>query len=147
MVREQRGMPLVTTPRSYSGPEDLTSTLVLVPGGRDLDLTPAARNTIRDGVRRSFSRPTLRQARHPMVQPRRSPTNLQDDTPQRAFPAAPSAIDWGYCGVGVSFVRSLGWIFVFVLLLVGGVATAQDGRGWLGADVVDVTKAEADKFT
>ena len=32
-----------------------------------------------------------------------------------------------------------------VLLLLGG-ASAQDSKGWLGADTLDVTKAEADKL-
>jgi WD40 repeat protein len=31
-------------------------------------------------------------------------------------------------------------------LLISGAAAAQDGKGWLGADVHDVTKAEADKL-
>lgn len=43
-------------------------------------------------------------------------------------------------------MRSLGRLFVFVLLLAGGVASAQNGKGWLGADVVDVTETEADKL-
>jgi WD40 repeat protein len=43
-------------------------------------------------------------------------------------------------------MRSVGRILVAVLLLAGGVAAAQDGKGWLGADVLDVTKAEADKL-
>jgi WD40 repeat protein len=33
-----------------------------------------------------------------------------------------------------------------LLLLIGGTASAQEGKGWLGADVLDVTKAEADKL-
>jgi hypothetical protein len=44
-------------------------------------------------------------------------------------------------------MRVLGFFFTFILLLlVGGTAVAQEAKGWLGADVVDVTKAEADKF-
>ena len=39
---------------------------------------------------------------------------------------------------------SLGRILVLVLLLTFGAASAQDAKGWLGADVLDVTKAEAD---
>ena len=35
---------------------------------------------------------------------------------------------------------------LLVLLLIGGAASAQQAKGWLGADVVDVTKAEADKL-
>jgi C-terminal processing protease CtpA/Prc len=31
-------------------------------------------------------------------------------------------------------------------LLLGGTASAQEGKGWLGADVLDITKAEADKL-
>jgi hypothetical protein len=31
-------------------------------------------------------------------------------------------------------------------VLIGGAASAQEGKGWLGADVLDVTKAEADKL-
>jgi serine protease Do len=34
---------------------------------------------------------------------------------------------------------------VFAALL-SGAASAQEGRGWFGAEVVDVTKAEADKL-
>jgi WD40 repeat protein len=38
-------------------------------------------------------------------------------------------------------------IFAFVLaLLISGTASAQESKGWLGADVLDVTKAEADKL-
>ena len=47
--------------------------------------------------------------------------------------------------MGVSFVRTLGWLF-FALLLMGRAALAEDAKGWLGADMVDVTKAEADKL-
>jgi secreted trypsin-like serine protease len=37
-------------------------------------------------------------------------------------------------------------VALLVLLLMGGAASAQEAKGWLGADVVDVTKAEADKL-
>jgi WD40 repeat protein len=38
-------------------------------------------------------------------------------------------------------------LFVLVLaLLIGSTASAQDGKGWFGADVQDVTKSEADKL-
>jgi membrane-associated protease RseP (regulator of RpoE activity) len=44
-------------------------------------------------------------------------------------------------------MRVLGFAFVLVLLLaISGTASAQEGKGWLGADVLDVTKAEADKL-
>jgi WD40 repeat protein len=44
-------------------------------------------------------------------------------------------------------MRALGYLFVLVLaLLIGSATSAQDSRGWLGADVQDVTKAEADKL-
>ena len=47
--------------------------------------------------------------------------------------------------VGELFMRALGYLFTLVFaLLVGGAASAQKGKGWLGADVQDVTKAEAD---
>jgi S1-C subfamily serine protease len=49
--------------------------------------------------------------------------------------------------LGEKFVRGLGFLFALVLaLLIGGTASAQEGKGWLGADVQDVTKAEADKL-
>src|ERR1700694_1509475 len=35
---------------------------------------------------------------------------------------------------------------VALALLIGGAAWAQEPKGWLGADVQDVTKAEADKL-
>ena len=37
-------------------------------------------------------------------------------------------------------------LVVLMALLVGGPALAQEPKGWLGADVQDVTKAEADKL-
>jgi predicted metalloprotease with PDZ domain len=44
-------------------------------------------------------------------------------------------------------MRILRCLFVPLLsLLIGGSASAQDAKGWLGADVLDVTKAEADKL-
>jgi WD40 repeat protein len=44
-------------------------------------------------------------------------------------------------------MRTLGYLFALVLaLLIGGTASAQEPKGWLGADVQDVTKAEADKL-
>jgi S1-C subfamily serine protease len=41
-------------------------------------------------------------------------------------------------------MRLLGFLFLIPLLISN--AAAQEGKGWLGADVVDVTKAEADKL-
>jgi S1-C subfamily serine protease len=41
-------------------------------------------------------------------------------------------------------MRVLGFLFLIPLLISN--AAAQEGKGWLGADVVDVTKAEADKL-
>jgi len=41
-------------------------------------------------------------------------------------------------------MRLLGFLF-HVLLLISS-ASAQDSKGWLGADTLDVTKAEADKL-
>jgi light-regulated signal transduction histidine kinase (bacteriophytochrome) len=44
-------------------------------------------------------------------------------------------------------MRALGYLLAFVLaLLICGTASAQESKGWLGADVQDVTKAEADKL-
>jgi WD40 repeat protein len=43
-------------------------------------------------------------------------------------------------------MRVLGFLIGFVVLLLNGTASAQDGKGWLGADVADVTRAEADKL-
>jgi WD40 repeat protein len=49
--------------------------------------------------------------------------------------------------MGEPFMRVLVYLFALVLsLLTGGVASAQESRGWFGADVLDVTKAEADKL-
>ena len=49
--------------------------------------------------------------------------------------------------VGEQFMRAVGYLFALVLaLLIGGTALAEEGKGWLGADVLDVTKAEADKL-
>ena len=40
-------------------------------------------------------------------------------------------------------MRALGCLFVLLLaLLIGGTVSVQEGKGWLGADVQDVTKAE-----
>jgi WD40 repeat protein len=44
-------------------------------------------------------------------------------------------------------MRALVYLFALVLpLLIGDTASAQEGKSWLGADVQDVTKAEADKL-
>jgi S1-C subfamily serine protease len=44
-------------------------------------------------------------------------------------------------------MRAFGYLFALALaLLISGTASAQGGKGWLGADVQDVTKAEADKL-
>src|SRR5215470_11162585 len=44
-------------------------------------------------------------------------------------------------------MRTLAYLFAFVLvLLISGTTSAQEGKGWLGADVLDVTKAEADRL-
>jgi hypothetical protein len=43
-------------------------------------------------------------------------------------------------------MRVVASLFFMLALLIGGVASAQEAKGWLGADVVDVTKAEADKL-
>jgi WD40 repeat protein len=44
-------------------------------------------------------------------------------------------------------MRTHGYVFILVLaLLIGRTASAQEGKGWLGADVQGVTKAEADKL-
>jgi hypothetical protein len=44
-------------------------------------------------------------------------------------------------------MRAYWSLFTFVLLLlIGGSSSAQEGKGWLGTDVLDVTKAEADKL-
>jgi hypothetical protein len=44
-------------------------------------------------------------------------------------------------------MRALVYPFALVLVsLIGGTALAQDAKGWLGVDVQDVTKAEADKL-
>jgi WD40 repeat protein len=49
--------------------------------------------------------------------------------------------------MGVNFMRIYGRLFpILLLLLIGGTAPAQEGKGWLGVDVLDVTKAEADKL-
>jgi membrane-associated protease RseP (regulator of RpoE activity) len=49
--------------------------------------------------------------------------------------------------LGSAFMRILRCLFVLVsMLLIGSSASAQDAKGWLGADVQDVTKAEADKL-
>jgi serine protease Do len=37
-------------------------------------------------------------------------------------------------------------VFFILALLIGGTASSQETNGWLGADVVDVTKAESDKL-
>jgi WD40 repeat protein len=42
-------------------------------------------------------------------------------------------------------MRLLGVLFI-ILMLIGGTASAQEAKGWLGADTLDVTKAEADKL-
>jgi WD40 repeat protein len=43
-------------------------------------------------------------------------------------------------------MRVLASVFLVLVLLIGSTASAQEAKGWLGADVVDVTKAEADKL-
>jgi hypothetical protein len=43
-------------------------------------------------------------------------------------------------------MRVLGFLFFILAFLMGGTASAEEAKGWLGADVVDVTKAEADKL-
>jgi WD40 repeat protein len=44
-------------------------------------------------------------------------------------------------------MRTFGYLFTLVLaLLTGNTASAQEAKGWLGADVQDVTKVEADKL-
>ena len=50
----------------------------------------------------------------------------------------------GAVAKGDVFVGILGFLLSFLLIICG--ASAQDGKGWLGADVLDVTKAEADKL-
>jgi hypothetical protein len=46
--------------------------------------------------------------------------------------------------LGGQFMRAIGYLFVLVLaLLTSGTASAQESKGWLGADVLDVTKAES----
>jgi WD40 repeat protein len=47
--------------------------------------------------------------------------------------------------VGGLFMRALGFQFLLALLI-SGTASAQEGKGWLGADLLDVTKAEADRL-
>jgi serine protease Do len=42
-------------------------------------------------------------------------------------------------------MRVLGFLF-FVVLLSGGAVSAEDAKGWLGADTLDVTKGDADKL-
>jgi WD40 repeat protein len=47
----------------------------------------------------------------------------------------------------MQLMRTCGRLFVIVLwLLIDDGASAQEPKGWLGADVLDVTKAEADKL-
>jgi WD40 repeat protein len=43
-------------------------------------------------------------------------------------------------------MRALVCLFALVSLLIVGSVSAQDAKGWLGTDVQDVTKAEADKL-
>jgi WD40 repeat protein len=44
-------------------------------------------------------------------------------------------------------MRVIGFLSTLLfLLLVWGPASAQEGKGWLGADTLDITKAEADKL-
>ena len=44
-------------------------------------------------------------------------------------------------------MRALVYLFALTLALqIGGTVSPQEGKGWLGADVQDVTKAEADKL-
>jgi len=43
-------------------------------------------------------------------------------------------------------MRVLRLLVIAFALLIGGVASAEEPKGWLGADVQDVTKAEADKL-
>jgi S1-C subfamily serine protease len=44
------------------------------------------------------------------------------------------------------FALRLSVILLLLLLLTSGSASAQKAKGWLGADVVDITKAEADEL-
>jgi hypothetical protein len=49
--------------------------------------------------------------------------------------------------LGEPFMRALLYLIALVLvLLIGDAASAQEGKDWLGADVLDVAKAEADKL-
>lgn len=43
-------------------------------------------------------------------------------------------------------MRVLTSVFLVLVLLIGSTALAQEDKGWLGADVLDVTKAEADRL-
>lgn len=43
-------------------------------------------------------------------------------------------------------MRLLACVFLILALLIGGTASAQNTKGWLGADLLDVTKAEANKL-
>jgi S1-C subfamily serine protease len=43
-------------------------------------------------------------------------------------------------------MRVLASRFLILVLLIGGTASAQETKGWFGADLVDVTKAEVDKL-
>jgi hypothetical protein len=43
-------------------------------------------------------------------------------------------------------MRVVAFLLFMLAFLIGGTASAQEAKGWLGADVVDVTKAEADKL-
>jgi WD40 repeat protein len=58
-----------------------------------------------------------------------------------------SGLDWRPLLHGEQFMRAPGYVFTLVsALLISGTTVAQEGKGWLGADVQDVTKAEADKL-
>jgi S1-C subfamily serine protease len=48
---------------------------------------------------------------------------------------------------GSSALRALGYLIVLVCaLLISAPVSAEACKGWLGADVQDITKTEADKF-
>ena len=49
--------------------------------------------------------------------------------------------------VGMDFMRVYACLFTIVLVrVIGSAASAQEPKGWVGADMLDVTKAEADKL-
>ena len=46
----------------------------------------------------------------------------------------------------LDLTKGLGFLLGLVVLLLNGTASAQQAKGWLGADLLDVPKAEADKL-